>query len=257
MNNEEPKQASPSHLVRICICVALSASLLTAGLLLLPPIRSILPGYLTTQSREQVVGVALRMDSLEKAVTRQNMYVTNLQDILKGQIRMDSIVSIDSLTALRAADLMEQTEREREYVRQYEESEKYNLTSQASRAANVYGLNLVRPVQGLVISAFDPYNYNFGVKVSAIPGSVVTSVMEGTVLLCNYMANDGYTIMIQHNGDLVSIITHCGTLLKKKGDKVVVGEALATVEDAGDGSCIYFELWHKGIALDPSIYIAF
>lgn len=231
--------------------------LLTAFLLVFTPIRTLLPGYLTPQSREQLVTFALRMDSLSDAVARQDMYVTNLQDVLKGRVRVDSIVSIDSLTALRAADLMEQTEREREFVRQYEETEKYNLTSQASHVSSVSGLNLVCPVRGTVDDTYDPNNYQFGVEITAVPGSPVTAVTEGTVLVSSFTANDGYIIVIQHNGELMSTYSHCGALLKKKGEKVRTGEAVATVAGEKDTPTIHFELWHKGVALDPMVYIAF
>lgn len=254
---EEKNQHTPRQMRLYNALVAVGLVLVTTLVLLLSPIRTLLPGYLTTQSREQLVTFALRMDSLSDAVSRQDMYVTNLQDILKGRVRVDSITTIDSLTALRAADLMEQTEREREFVRQYEEAEKYNLTSQAANVSSVQGLNLVRPARGTVNNTFDPDNYLFGVSVTTVPGSPVTAVTEGTVLVSNYTANDGYTIVVQHNGDLFSIYTHCGTLLKKKGEKVRTGEAIATVATGDEAPTVHFELWHKGVALNPMSYIAF
>ena len=239
------------------VAVAVGLILITSLVLLFSPLRTLLPGYLTPQSREQLVNYALRMDSLSDAVSRQDMYVMNLQDILRGRIRVDSISTIDSLTALRAADLMEQTEREREFVRQYEEAEKYNLTSQASQVSSVQGLNLACPVRGTVNNTFDPNNYQFGISVTAVPGTAVTAVTEGTVLVSNFTANDGYCLVIQHNGDLLSVYTHCGLLLKKKGEKVHTGEAVATVAKGDEAPMVHFELWHKGVPLDPAAYIAF
>lgn len=257
---EEKKQSEKPSRLWLNVAVGAALVLLTTVLLLFTPIRTLLPGYLTPQSREQLVTFALRMDSLGDAVARQDMYVTNLQDILRGRVRVDSISTIDSLTALRAADLMEQTEREREFVRQYEEAEKYNLTTQASHVSSVSGLNLVCPVRGTVDATFDPNNYRFGVEVTAVPGSPVAAVTEGTVLVSNFTANDGYTIVVQHNGDLMSTYSHCGTLLKKKGEKVRTGEAVATTKREvaeGESPAVHFELWHKGVALDPMVYIAF
>ena len=57
----------------------------------------------------------------------------NIQDIFLGKIKTDTIHSIDSLTTVREDSLMERTQREAEFRKQYEETEKYNLTSIASR----------------------------------------------------------------------------------------------------------------------------
>ena len=224
------------------------------------PIRTLQPGYLTAQSREQVVNFALRVDSLEEAVARQNLYVTNLQDILSGRVSVDTVKSIDSLTMLRAADLMEQTEREKEFARQYEAAEKYNLTTQASRAAAVTGLNLLVPVRGVVKQLFAPAAGQYGVDIVPTVRANVSSVLDGTVLFSGYSAGEGYTVLIQHNGDLVSLYANCGTLVHRAGDRVKAGEAIAAGPDTGKGdgeNVVHFELWHKGVPLDPSLYIAF
>ncbi|MBR4434199.1 MAG: M23 family peptidase, partial [Bacteroidaceae bacterium] len=123
---EDNKTNKPRRYVWLNILCGIGVAVLAVLLLCFTPLRTLQPGYLTPQSREQIINFALRVDSLEEAVARQNLYVTNLQDILKGRVKVDTVVSIDTLTALRAADLMEQTEREKEFARQYEANEKYN-----------------------------------------------------------------------------------------------------------------------------------
>lgn len=51
--------------------------------------------------------------------------------------------------------------------------------------------------------------------------------MDGTVILSTYTAETGYLIGVQHNQDLISIYKHCGSLLKKEGERVKGGEAIA------------------------------
>jgi murein DD-endopeptidase MepM/ murein hydrolase activator NlpD len=49
-------------------------------------------------------------------------------------------------------------------------------------------------------------------------------------------------------------------LLKKAGDKVGVGEAIAIVGSSGElstGPHLHLELWHNGDAINPSDYIIF
>jgi lipoprotein NlpD len=257
---EENKTNKPRRYVWLNILCGIGVAVFMVILLCFTPLRTLQPGYLTPQSREQIVNFALRVDSLEEAVARQNLYVTNLQDILKGRVKVDTVVSIDTLTALRAADLMEQTEREKEFARQYEANEKYNLTTLASRTAGVSGLNLMVPVRGVVQRTFDPQLEEYGVDVLPAARSSVAAVLDGTVLQSGYTATNGYTVVIQHNGDLVSVYSRLGNLLCKSGDKVRGGQAIASASNIISGqqeNTVHFELWHKGTALDPTLYIAF
>ena len=64
-------------------------------------------------------------DSLQAALERQSRYVMNIQDILSGQVKADTVQSIDSLTDLRAEKLMERSKEEEEFRKQYEEKERY------------------------------------------------------------------------------------------------------------------------------------
>ena len=82
---------------------------------------------MNSEVRAQVVENALRVDSLQQLVDRQNLYIMNIQDIFSGKVRIDSVQSMDTLTAMRKDTLMERTKREEEFRRKYEETEKYNL----------------------------------------------------------------------------------------------------------------------------------
>ena len=118
-----------SVLLSVLTVLFLIASLIVA----FTPLRNYLPGYMNSEIRAQVVENALRVDSLQQLVDRQNLYIMNIQDIFLGKIKTDTIHSIDSLTTVREDSLMERTQREAEFRKQYEETEKYNLTSIASR----------------------------------------------------------------------------------------------------------------------------
>ena len=112
-----------SVLLSVLTVLFLIASLIVA----FTPLRNYLPGYMNSEIRAQVVENALRVDSLQQLVDRQNLYIMNIQDIFLGKIKTDTIHSIDSLTTVREDSLMERTQREAEFRKQYEETEKYNL----------------------------------------------------------------------------------------------------------------------------------
>ena len=208
---------------------------------------------------KQVVINALRADSLQQMLDRQRMYIMNIQDIISGTVKADSVHSIDSLTVVRSEELMERTEAEEEFRKQYEERERYNLTTMTANPA-VTGLAFYRPTRGMVSSEFDANRKHFGIDIAANPNESVLATLDGTVILSTYTADTGYVILVQHGQNLMSVYKHCASLLKKPGDVVKAGEAIALVGNTGEqsnGPHLHFELWNRGRALDPSKYIVF
>ncbi len=233
--------------------------LFAATIIVWTPLRNYLPGYMNTEVRSQVVANALRADSLQEVVARQNMYIMNIQDIFKGEVKADTVQSIDSLTILRSDSLMERTRQEEEFRKRYEESERYNLTA-ITRNQTASALIFYRPTRGMMSSNFNPDQKHYGVDIAANPNESVLAALDGTVILSTYTAETGYVIEVQHGQDFVSVYKHCGSLLKGVGDTVKGGEAIALVGNTGEktsGPHLHFELWHKGRAIDPSKYIVF
>lgn len=232
---------------------------IAATIIAFTPLRNYLPGYMNSEVRAQIVDNALKVDSLQQLVERQNLYIMNIQDIFSGKIKVDTVQSIDSLTNMRADSLMERTQREEEFRRQYEETEKYNLTSIAEDKG-VDGLIFHRPTRGMLTSHFDPNNRHYGVDIAATPNESVLAALDGTVILSTYTAETGYLIEVQHGQDFITVYKHCGSLLKKEGDEVKGGEAIALVGNTGTlttGPHLHFELWRKGRAVNPEKYIVF
>ncbi len=211
--------------------------------------------------RQSVVDAALRIDSLERVFTLQNKYITNIQDIFSGNVKVDTVYSIDSLTVVRSEQLLERSVLEEQFSRQFEESERYNITSQAETVGDVVSMNFFRPTSGIITVRFSPQNNHLGVDIAANPSESVVATLDGTVMLSAYTAQAGYVICIYHNKDVISVYKHCGSLLRKEGDKVRAGDVVALVGNGENSSSIgphlHFELWHGGQPLDPEKYIIF
>lgn len=223
------------------------------------PLRNYLPGYMNSEIRSQVVNNALKVDSLIEVANRQNLYIMNIQDIFAGNIKADTIQSIDSLTTIRQDSLINRSEREMAFRREYEEREKYNLSSLGQRA-EITGVLFHRPTQGIITNHFDAEKQHFGTDIAAQNGESVVATLDGTIIMSTYTADTGYVIMIQHNQDLLSVYKHCSLLLKKQGDNVKAGEAIALVGSSGtsaNNTHLHFELWRKGKAINPETFIVF
>lgn len=239
--------------------------LLVAGVLysivVFTPVGNLLPGYMNDTAKEELIRNHIRIDSLMNEVEKQDRYIANVTALLSGDIVLDS--AKNSPKSISAMDLkIESTPIEEEFVKEWEEREKYNITSQATNIAELQGLSLFRPTQGEILRKYDTNEHHYGVDIAEIPGENILAIHDGTVIMSDYTANDGFTIVIQHRENMASIYRNCYRLFKGVGDKVNAGEAIGTLGTASDTTgrkrdFLHFELWHRGKPLDPNVYIAF
>ena len=245
--------------ISVLLSVLTVLFLVASVIIAFTPLRNYLPGYMNSEIRAQVVENALRVDSIQLLVDRQDLYIMNIQDIFSGTIRVDTVHNMDSLTTVREDSLMERTQREAEFRKQYEETEKYNLTSITARP-DIEGLIFYRPTRGMITDKFDADRKHYGTDIAANPGESVLATLDGTVILSTYTAETGYVIEVQHNQDFISVYKHCSSLLKREGDTVQAAEDIRMVGNRGQmttGPHLHFELWHKGRAVNPEQYIVF
>ena len=251
-----------SRLRLILLLILYTAIVITLGIILYtrtPKQRN--NTYQDHLMRQTIIDEALRIDSLEHIVNLQNHYITNIQDIFSGNINLDTVYSVDSLTIVRSEQLMEKTSREDEFVRNYEMAERYNITSPIPTGAKLQSLNMIRPTIGIITQHFNPTMEHHGVDIAANPQESVVAVMDGTVVLSTYTSGYGYILCLSHPGGLMSIYKHCESLLKQQGDKVKQGDVIALVSGSRtvylSNPHLHFELWYEGQPIDPEKYILF
>ncbi|MCK7537194.1 MAG: M23 family metallopeptidase [Marinilabiliales bacterium] len=145
-----------------------------------------------------------------------------------------------------------------------EQEEKYNLTSGttgSARGTSLASIHFFPPVKGVVSSNFDLRTRHYAIDIVTQPKAVVSSTLDGTVIMTGWTMETGFVMMIQHSNNIVSVYKHNASLLKEMGDRVWAGEAISIVGDSGElytsGPHLHFELWHNGEPLDPAQYIFF
>ncbi len=96
-----------------------------------------------------------------------------------------------------------------------------------------------------------------GIFIRAAEGSEVRSTGAGEVIFADWMRGFGNLLIVDHGGDYMSIYGNNQSLLKRPGDRVRAGEAIATVGNSGgnEHSGLYFEIRHQGRAIDPLAWI--
>jgi murein DD-endopeptidase MepM/ murein hydrolase activator NlpD len=232
---------------------------LTSFVIIKTPIRNYLPGYLDSDVRQEMIQNALTADSLETELAVQSRYLENVRAILRGDIKVDEVPTIDSIRDARDINL-EKSKRTSEFVRNYEEEEKYNLNGLAMASSGGEKPMFYKPVKGIVSSTFSLRERHYGIDVASTPSESVLATMKGTVVFTGFDPNAGYVIQLQHPNGFVSIYKHNAKLLKSQGDAVSAGEVIALVGNTGQlstGIHLHFELWLDGKPVDPSEYINF
>ena len=226
------------------------------------PLRTFIPGYPDASTKHDAIQNAIRIDSLENVITKLELYSENLRRVVEGE----EPLKIDSLMAARK-QTREITDKDRAGLamkdsllrKEVAAEDKFDVTSGRTKTLPIEGMHFFTPLKGVVsqgyVQALHPY-----IDITAPNNSVVMSVLDGTVISAGWTDEDGYTIRVQHDGDIISVYKHNQKLMKKTGDKVSAGTPIAVVGGTGttaDGDHLHFELWHKGEAVDPTKYISF
>lgn len=245
-----------SVFVWTCVFFLITFTIL-ALLIFFTPIKRYLPGFEDASVREVVTNELMRVDSLQSALDVQNEYITVMRSLLSGEIQADSITSIDSLTLIQRERIsLEKSQAEQEFCSKVEEKDLFNLT-QSTAVISQYVF--FRPVRGVISASFDPLNNQFGIVLATAPDEIVMSVLSGTVVSTEFTLENGWVIAVQHEDDYLSVYKNNSRLLKAKGESVRAGEAIAQVGESEEPSGVRFEfeLWKKGVPVNPEEVIAY
>jgi len=232
---------------------------LTSVIIITTPIRNYLPGYLDSEIREQAIKAAIQVDSLETQQRYQDAYIQNILDIFEGKIDSIPESKVDTVNIAAGDKSLQSTERERRFRERFEEEEKYNIATLSNEAYPTEGVTLFRPVKGVITERFDLPIRQLGIKI-AVGGETVVAALEGSVLYAGYDPEIGYMIQIQHKNGFISVYKGVSMLLKKTGDKVRTGEAIALMGSGDENTekkTLQFELWYRGNPVNPELYITF
>ncbi|WP_372722839.1 murein hydrolase activator EnvC [Immundisolibacter sp.] len=93
-----------------------------------------------------------------------------------------------------------------------------------------------------------------GVVISAKPGATVRTIHTGKVVYADVLGGYGLLVIVDHGEGYLSLYGQNDAVLKRPGQRVSAGEAIAQVGDRGSASGLYFEIRHQGKPVNPSIW---
>jgi septal ring factor EnvC (AmiA/AmiB activator) len=97
-----------------------------------------------------------------------------------------------------------------------------------------------------------------GILVRASTGAPVQAIGGGTVVYSNWLRGFGNLLIVDHGQEYLSVYAYNQSLLKQVGDTVRAGDTVALAGSTGGqvDSALYFEIRHRGAAVDPIAYLA-
>lgn len=111
-----------------------------------------------------------------------------------------------------------------------------------------------KPVDGFISRDFNPEKGHMGIDVVARTGTPVYAGANGYVVFSDYTIDDGYSLIINHSNDYITVYKHCSSLLKRQRESVLQGELIALSGNTGEktsGPHLHFELWKNGKPINP------
>ncbi len=96
-----------------------------------------------------------------------------------------------------------------------------------------------------------------GMVIKAKYGQQVKSVYSGTVVFAEYLRGYGLVVLLDHGKGDMTLYGFNQALLKKEGDKVKAGEAIALAGDTGGQTrpSLYFEIRRNSQAQNPKRWL--
>lgn len=241
--------------------ITIVMTVFVTSLIAFTPLREYIPGYADTGIRRSLIRLSIKSDSLERSLIAQNAFVANITNVLKGEIKPDSAQNKPDKNKEYSKLPMNATKEEVELRKSIEEQDKYSLNYDAQTNKNaITNFSFFSPLKGIVSSSFKASEQHYGTDIVGPENEAVKSTLDGTVVLATWSSETGYTIMVQHSNNLVSVYKHNSVLLKKVGDFVKAGDPISIIGNSGEqttGQHLHFELWYNGNPIDPQEYMVF
>lgn len=143
----------------------------------------------------------------------------------------------------------------------------YRSATLAARAAKLPPPDMMMPLGGRITSWFSRARVHpilrisrphKGIDFAAASGTRIVAPATAVVASVTRKFGFGLTVELVHSGGVVTRYAHLRSAIVKPGDRVSMGQAIATVGSSGlsTGPHLHFEVLVKGTAVDPVSFLA-
>ena len=195
---------------------------------------------------------------------------TSITNNITNQIKNNIDENIESSNLVEnvvAIDVKEENVSSRKEESEEQKIKKNEKTAMEKDAEEVKKIcKFQKPLRGTITSEFGAREATIegmttdhkGIDIAANLGTSIKAAMAGTVSVAEENSEYGKFIKIV-NKDVMTVYAHCKTLKVKKGDKVKIGQTIATVGSTGNstGPHLHFEIRLSNRYINPKYVIEF
>lgn len=250
------------NLLAIIGCLFFFIATLTSVLLIFTPLKYLIPGYPSQESDYRLQQTSVLIDSIKYEIALRDNYIQAVQAVIDGQLKDEQFDSLIVNASYKNIDLSA-SKNDSLFRLEVEQDDQFNFLpkqSQASEDLPMARIHFFKPLDGIVTKPFDVRQGQFGIDIVAAQNEVVKVVLDGMILYSGWTSSDAYVTVVQHRANLVTVYKNSANILKKQGDFVKAGDAIAILGsnlDEGSQIFLHFELWRNGIAINPEDYLVF
>lgn len=205
---------------------------------------------------------------LESNIVEANNTILQQNTVQTNEDIMGNNIVLEEKNAIIENELIEQEKNEEQDIENEEKQTEEVAKSQMELDAEEVGklCKFKKPLSGTITSEFGEREIiangmtsdHKGIDIAANSGTSIKAAMEGTVKVAQENSEYGKFIKIV-NGDVMTVYAHCKSLKVKAGDKVKIGQTIATVGSTGvsTGPHLHFEIRLSGRYINPRLLINF
>lgn len=235
--------------------------------LIYTPVGSLVPisnPYLENKYGKELVSLSQRMNGVMEQLVELRLYNIKLRRALGEDVADEDSTEGNAENASPAqvtetkAPEIESKPTAAVSVAQTEAEPNYHPSNPQPEDAPRIVFPAVMPVEGYTTRGYDPAHGHFGLDIAAKMGSLVCAAADGYVVFSGWTHDDGYQIILSHNGGFLTFYKHNETLLKSANVFVKRGEPIALLGNSGQtssGPHVHFEIWKNGTPVDPKLYL--
>ncbi|MFW6248577.1 MAG: M23 family metallopeptidase, partial [Bacteroidota bacterium] len=212
MNDENLEEKISFRLTRFNVFVffgtlVIFLVVLTTYLIAFTPLKEYIPGYADFDTRKILRELNIKADSLQNELRSKDLYIHNIRNIIEGREIVDYMP--DSIRDQNFFEISElKRSREDSLLRlKFENKENSITTENEVPITETPGRSLSQflfftPLQGIITNHYNPGERHYGVDIVADEGEPIKVILDGTVVFATWTLATGYTIGVQHEGNL-------------------------------------------------------
>ena len=232
--------------------------------------------YLNKARQAEIKTFRILVANLERVQDRLDKQEQQLSSLIAQQSQQSKLLQNQQqkrFSTFRSLEQQIESDQAKVSKLQQQESDLLNAIEQAELAAKraegveLVGLTdkkkaLLVPASGRIERLFGKRRQGQvrwkGIVINAKSGAPVVAVADGVVLYSDWLKGFGLVTIVDHGKGYMTVYGRNQALLRKVGDVVVAGDTISLVGNSGGQvrAGLYFEIRHKGKALNPTAWLA-